>query len=416
MTGGRDAGTIPFKTSFFADDEHPARTDVLAGDARADVVIVGAGIVGLSCAYTLRNEGLDVAVVEREHVGFGSSGRHVGHLTPHMWNLGREAPEQLAAWAQGCLDETESVLAAEGIECDFARCPFWLPAASEADVEGVKTLADYFAGLGLPARWVPPEEFDLVTFQNWGALVLEDQARADNYRMIRGLREAVLRKGVRLYEGTSTESIEGGATVRVRTPGGTLRATKAVLALNAYSGQFPFLRKYLEPAHTYAIATAPLDEATAATLGPPANEELLIYDYPPRYYQRLRRDRRLVFGGGNRGLAPAPDRLAPDNDQEAFGDIHAEMIRRYPALEGVEIEAGWGGPICFPTGGRPIIAELPEHENVIMAVVGNGNGMGLGSNAGRLVQGLVLGRNALDGPTRAFLEYCRGPEAVGARA
>ena len=402
--------TIPFKTSFFADDDHPARTDALAGDTHCDVVIVGAGIVGLSCAYTLCNAGLDVAVVERDHVGYGSSGRHVGHLTPHMWNMGREAPEQLAAWAQGCLDGIRNLLASEGIECGFARCPFWLAAATAEDVDGNRNLAEYLAGLGLPARWVPAEDFDLVTFRTWGGLVLEDQARVDTYRMIRGLRDAVLHKGVRLYEGTPVESIEGGAPVVVRTPGGTLRAPKAVLALNAYSGQFPFLRKYLEPAHTYAIATAPLDEQTAATLGPPANEEILIYDYPPHYYQRLRRDRRLVFGGGNRGLAPAPGRLSPDNNQEAFRDIHAEMIRRYPALDGVEIEAGWGGPICFPTGGRPIITELPEHENVIMAVVGNGNGMGLGSNAGRLVKGLVLGRDTLDAPTRAFLEYCRGPD------
>ncbi len=396
--------TIPFRTSFFADEAHPPRAEPLAGDQRADVVIVGAGIVGLACAHALREEGLDVAVIEREHVGYASSGRHVGHVTPHMWNMGSEEPAKLAAWAQGCLGEIGNVLAAEGIECGFERCPFWLPASREEDVAACRTLADYLAGLGLPARWVPPEEFDLVTFRTWGALVLDDQARIDTYRMIRGLRDAVLRKGARLYEGTPMEAIEGGATVRVRTPGGTLRASKAVLALNAYSGQFPFLRRYLEPAHTYAIATAPLDQDTIATLGPPANEELLIYDYPPRYYQRLRRDRRLVFGGGHR------EGPARDNDQEAFRDIHAEMVRRYPALEGVEIEAGWGGPICFPTGGRPIIAELPGHENAILAVVGNGNGVGLGSNAGRLVKGLVLGKDTLDAPTRAFLEYCRGPE------
>ena len=404
--------TIPFATSFFADEAHPARTAPLAGDQRADVVIVGAGIVGLACAHAVREEGLDVAVIDREHVGYASSGRHVGHVTPHMWNMGSDEPAKLAAWAQACLDELGNLLAAEGIECGFERCPFWLPASREADVEACRTLADYLAGLGLPARWVPPEDFDLVTFRTWGALVLEDQARVDTYRMIRGLRETALRKGVRLYEGTPMEAIEGGATVRVKTPGGMLHASKAVLALNAYSGQFPFLRRYLEPGHTYAIATAPLDAGTAATLGPPANEELLIYDYPPRYYQRLRRDRRLVFGGGHRGGAQgdAGGALAPDNDQEAFREIHAEMVRRYPALEGVEIEAGWGGPICFPTGGRPIIAELPGYENVILAVVGNGNGVGLGSNAGRLVKGLMLGKDTLDAPTRAFLEYCRGPE------
>ncbi len=111
-----------------------------------------------------------------------------------------------------------------------------------------------------------------------------------------------------------------------------MRAPKAVLVFNAYSGQFPFLRKYLEPAPTYAIATAPLHESTAATLGPPANEEILIYNYPPHYYQRLRRDRRLVFGGGNRNcrLAPAPGRA----HSESVTARSTRLVGRTPLLIG----------------------------------------------------------------------------------
>ena len=82
---------------------------------QVDVVIVGAGIVGLTSAYTLKKAGLDVALVEREHVGFGSSGRHLGHITPHAWDLGKNQPEKLAAWAQNCLDEIQAVVEQEGI-------------------------------------------------------------------------------------------------------------------------------------------------------------------------------------------------------------------------------------------------------------------------------------------------------------
>ncbi len=44
--------TFPFRTNVFSDEEEPLRTESLAGNTYADVVIVGAGIVGLSCAYT----------------------------------------------------------------------------------------------------------------------------------------------------------------------------------------------------------------------------------------------------------------------------------------------------------------------------------------------------------------------------
>ena len=403
--------SIPFSTNFFADEARPTRTDALAGDATADVVILGAGVVGLSCAYVLREEGLDVAVVERDHVGFASSGRHMGHLTPHMWNYGNKEPHVLAAWAHGCLDWIEELLAREDIDCDFARCPFWLPAATEAEAEVVRRVAAYYAGLGVPARSVEADDFDLVTFRTWGAVVLEDQGRAHPYRMVRGLRDAVLRKGVRLYEGTPVTSVEGGPRVTVTTPGGTLRAPKAVLALNAYSGQFPFLRRYATPMHTYTIVTEPLDEDTARTVGPPPADDLLIYDMAAgrdeeHFYQRLRGDGRLFFGGGGTTPALAPDRMAADRNDAKFRHIHAEMLRRYPSLGNVRIEAGWGGPICATFHGQPIVAEVPEQENVVMAIVGNGNGIGLGTNAGRLVKGLVLGPDTLDEPTRAFLEYC----------
>ena len=403
--------SIPFTTNFFADDTQPTRTDALAGDATADVLIVGAGVVGLSCAYVLREAGLDVAVVERDHVGFASSGRHMGHITPHMWNYGSKEPHVLAAWAHGCLDWIEELLATEDIDCDFARCPFWLPAATGAEAEVVRRVAAYYAGLGVPARSVEANDFDLVTFRTWGAVVLEDQARAHPYRMVRGLRDAVLRKGVRLYEGTRVNSVEGGPRVTVTTPGGTLRAPKAVLALNAYSGQFPFLRHYTTPMHTYTIVTEPLDEDTARTVGPPPAEDLLIYDMAAsrdeeHFYQRLRGDGRLFFGGGGTTPALAPDRMAPDRNDAMFRHIHAEMSRRYPSLGNVRVEAGWGGPICATVRGQPIVADVPEHENIVMAIVGNGNGIGLGTNAGRLVKGLVLGLDTLDESTRAFLEYC----------
>ena len=116
---------LPFKNNFYSDNQ-PPRTAALSGKNKADVVIVGGGIVGLCSDYTLREEGLDVVVLEREHVGFGTSGRHLGHVTPQMWDMGGDA--RLGGWAQTSLDTTEQMIVNEGIDCGFKRCTFWLPA------------------------------------------------------------------------------------------------------------------------------------------------------------------------------------------------------------------------------------------------------------------------------------------------
>lgn len=406
--------TFPFKTNVFADNDRPTRTDRLSGDSHADVVIVGGGIVGLSCAFTLREAGLDVAVVEREHVGFASSGRHFGLLMPHFWEFEGDQTDVLVGWAQGCLDEIETLVASEGIECMFRRAPFWMPIAHQDDGGGeVPLFAKWYAESGLGARFVEPDQVTCVPFKTYGAMVLEDQVTVDAYLLMRGLRDAVLRRGVRLYEGTDVKSVESGKEVVVKTVGGTLRAPKVVLALNGYSGQFSFLQKYVTPMHTHALATQPLDDETIASLGS-TPEDIVVDFFPsegrPQYYQRLRQDRCFYFGGGVPMEAPAPDQLAPDQDDDKFRRIHAEMIRRHPALEAAPIRAAWGGPIVMTDTHLPIISDMPEHENLIIAITGNGQGMGLGSNAGRLVKGLVLGKDKLDAPTRAFLEICeRGP-------
>ena len=403
--------TFPFMTNVFAESEKPARTPSLSGDARADVVIVGGGVVGLSCALTLREAGLDVAVVERMHVGFASSGRHFGLLTPHFWNFEGDRAEVLVGWAQGCLDEIETFVAKEGIECDFRRAPFWMPIAHPDDGRDVPVLAEWYAGLGIRARFVEADQVDCTPIETYGAMVLEDQATVDPYRLIRGMRKAVLRSGVRLYEGTNVDSIQSGSEVVVKTSGGSLRAPKVVLALNGYSGQFPFLREFVAPMHTHAIATEPLDDETIDALG--CVPEDIVVDFFPsdgrgQYYQRLRPDRCFYFGGGV-PVEPRPgDELAADRDDEKFQSIHEEMIRRYPVLRGVGIKATWGGPIVMTATEKPIIANVPGQENLIVAITGNGMGMGLGPSAGRLVKGLVLGKDAIDAPTRAFLEACEG--------
>ena len=63
----------------------------LEASLRTDVVVVGAGLTGLSTALALRAQGADVAVLEQDFAGSGASGRNAGHLTPTLAIRQRDA-------------------------------------------------------------------------------------------------------------------------------------------------------------------------------------------------------------------------------------------------------------------------------------------------------------------------------------
>ena len=422
---------FPFRASFWAEDESPEQTPPLDGQTKADVVVIGAGIVGLSCAYELRKEGLDVVLLERDHVGFGSSARNFGIMTPTLgpwigqWGgfYSSDVWTTLHAWLHARVDEAERLLAAEQIECEFKRRPMWFVALNESDADELKRNVERHSNMGTPARFVAAKDMkEITTFEVFGGMALEGGAAVHPWHLVRGYRRLVLREGVRLFEGTPAESFESASQVVVRTPKGEVIAEKAVLALNAFSGQFGFMYKHILPKYSYALATEPLEEETAAAVGLPDDD--LILDFPSQgrrasFYQRFRADGRFMCGGAGAALrvvqAFGENKLAPNQGHgPVVAQLHAEMVRRYPVLADVPVQAVWGGGECSTSTLLPIFAEESEQRDVIVAIVGNGRGM-MGVGAGHLVKGLVLGRQGLDEPTRAFLDICAGPQDADPR-
>src|SRR4051812_44651255 len=106
----------------------------LIGELSVDVAIVGAGITGLTCAYLLARSGVRVAVLERERVAHGESGRTTAHLTEVLdrrfvdiqKDFGEESARRVAAAGRAAIDFVTRVSAEEGIECDLERLPAYL--------------------------------------------------------------------------------------------------------------------------------------------------------------------------------------------------------------------------------------------------------------------------------------------------
>ena len=99
-----------------------------------DVLVIGAGVTGITAAYLLKKAGLSVALIERERVASVDTGHTTAHLTyvtdvelqELARNFGNDHAQ--AAWDAGAaaIDEIERIVREEAIDCEFTRVPAYL--------------------------------------------------------------------------------------------------------------------------------------------------------------------------------------------------------------------------------------------------------------------------------------------------
>ena len=109
----------------------------------ADVLVVGAGVTGITAAYLLKKAGSTVVLIERERVGSIDTGHTTAHLTyvtdvqlqQLVRNFGKDHAQ--AAWDAGAaaIDEIDRIVEEEGIQCEFARVPAYLHARVGASLK-----------------------------------------------------------------------------------------------------------------------------------------------------------------------------------------------------------------------------------------------------------------------------------------
>jgi glycine/D-amino acid oxidase-like deaminating enzyme len=221
-----------------------------------------------------------------------------------------------------------------------------------------------------------------------GGLFSREAATVQPARLARGLRRVLLERGVRIHEGTPVTRFRGSAPAVVETPGGSVRAGEAVLAVNAWGIHWRALRRSVAVRGSYIVLTAPAPERLEA-LGWTGGEA--IRDLRPSlHYLRTTPDGRIAFGcagmqpGLSRRIGP---RFAYDERflVKAVDDLH----RMFPTFRDVPIETGWGGPIDVAGHAMPFFGSL-EGGTVHVGLGYTGNGVAPAHLGGLILCSLVL--------------------------
>jgi glycine/D-amino acid oxidase-like deaminating enzyme len=374
-------------------------TRPLEGDARADVVIVGGGYLGLWTAWQLLElePQLDVVLLEEAVCGHGPSGRNGGFcetLWPDAATLRARAGDTAAL---DVCRASEDAVRGIGAWCDENDVDAWF---REAPMLRVATTASQLASWGdnvsAAAELGTPEEVVALSAEEvrarcdsplfLGGALYRLNATVHPARLALGLRAKLLERGVRIHERTAVTRLDRDGTAG--TPTGRVRANAAVLAVNSATASFPGYRLALAVASSHIVLTEPIPDVLDE-LGWTGGEAI-VDSRTLVHYTRTTRDGRIVFGwgGGAMGVGGRlSDRL--ELDQAVVAEAERALRRFFPQTEGRRVTHAWGGPIDVSPSHLPIFGSRGA---VHHGFGFTGNGVGPSYLGGEILARLALDR------------------------
>lgn len=374
----------------------------LKGDIKAEVCVIGGGYLGLSSALHLAESGLKVALLDKEDVGWGASGRNGGQIIPGLKleraklikKLGTERGKHLFKWAGTVVDETLALIEKYKINCQASQ-PGWIrPAHSHKTLQNFeKSAREWNSVSNADVRVIDREETQYKLGTDWyvGALYDPRGGRLHPLSYACGLANAATDLGARIFSKTTALSVEGSEdNWTVFTEHGNIRANQLVICTNAYTGSkaplIPNLAKSIMPMPSYMAATAPLPDNLRERIFPDgetaADAKRLLNHF------RLEPDGRFLFGG--RGD------VVENDHPSSFRHLLAKMVELFPDLSKQAIDYRWNGRVAMTTDHVPHLHHPAP--GIWVATGCNGRGVGYCTSMGKLMSKLVKGMPAEESP------------------
>ena len=380
----------------------------LPADLHADVCVVGAGIAGLTTAYVLAQAGKSVAVLDDGAPGSGMTQMTTGHLTYMMDDRyfelerlhGAEGMRLAAESHLAAVEQIESIIELEKIDCDFSRLGGYL---FLADGDSDDTLrrelqACHRAELSGVTRL---ERAPFTTFDSGPCLLFPRVAQFHVLKYLAGLGRAIEDAGGLIFSATHVDSVKGGKRAIVRAGERTVTADAVVVATNVPINDRLAVHTKQAPYMTYVIA---------ATIPRGSVPRVLAWDTGDPYHyirtQRFGDADLLIVGGEDHKSGQAHDA------HRRYARLEAWARERFPMID--QVRFAWGGQVMETVDYLAFIGRNPaDDDNVFVATGDSGMGLTHGTIAGILLCDLILGReNAwakLYNPSRktvgAALEY-----------
>ncbi|MCW6512669.1 NAD(P)/FAD-dependent oxidoreductase [Lichenifustis flavocetrariae] len=376
---------------------------VLDGDRTADWLIIGAGFAGLSAARRLTQlrPGETIVMLDAREVAQGPAGRNSGFMIdlPHDLTSGEYSPGDAAQAKQEIAHNRLAIGFAANAAAElgmstatFSPCGKTNAAATP---RGEKLNADFARALaraGEPFKLLDARAMRALTGTTYytGGLHTPGACMIQPADYIRTL-AASLRGGVDIFENSPVVGLRREARVwAARTPSGTVRAPKAILAVNGHIEDFGHFAGHLMHIFTYASMTRALrpgmaghGQTGAAAWGllPADPMGATVRKISPSGEERIVIRTRFTF---DPGIKVSEGRIA-----KIAGEQRRSFDARFPQLGGLPFEFSWAGRLCLSRNHVPAFGEVEEE--LYSACCENGLGTVKSTLAGMMAAELATG-------------------------
>ena len=394
----------------------PARSPgaALAGEQKADWIVLGAGWAGLAAARRLAvNRPNDrIVLVEAGTAGEGASGRNSGFAIDLPHNVGSSLDElahsqRFMGLARTAINHLQEAVDTHGIACDWSKRGKYHAAHSARGTDEVlQAFAKELTALGEPFRWLDAATLqkEIGTPYYHAAIHTPGGALMNPAALCRGLADS-LPENVTLHENTPVTAMEQANGIRLTTPGGSLVAPQMILATNGFASQFGFYTRHLLPFAAHASLTRPLNPQERAVLGGQDDWGLTPANAFAGVTMRFTRDHRILI---RQKFRYAPEMRSDDAERAAARVDHMERFRRrFPMLPDVTMDFTWTGFICLSKNNAPGFGRIAP--GIHAAVCQNAVGVTKGTIGGLLAADMACG---IDNPLIADMESLGAPEKL----
>jgi glycine/D-amino acid oxidase-like deaminating enzyme/nitrite reductase/ring-hydroxylating ferredoxin subunit len=346
-----------------------------------DVMIIGAGITGLTTALLLQQQGKKCIVIENGSLGFGTTGGTSAHLNTFFdttypeieSDFGEKEAKMVAAAGKEAIELIKHFTDQLAISCDLAEKKAYLFSQNEQQSKQLMQILAASQRAGISVNEIA--EINLpVPFQS--AILFHQQGQFHPIKYLHGLADSFLKLGGTLCENTFITDVEktgdlyfANAELQLFKASNLVYATHAVPGVNSFSFK-------CAPYRSYVIGVRLADENYP---------DDLAYDMmEPYHYFRtheIEGKKYLLVGGEDH-------KTGQGDPEESFNALEAYVKQYYDVKE---VTYRWSSQYYIPADGLPYIGQMPGEDNCFVATGYNGNGMIFGTLAGKIISDEILG-------------------------